>query len=381
MAMTSDLATLEARADAHAAGRQFAEARALLEQLVAAHPSHFPAWLKLASMQIALQDFQLALASVESALAQRPLDFSCLMMRANLLDQLGRKKMAGEAFGRALHNAPPILPDHAKPALARAQERYAAWQQAERHRLTSAVVAVTEVTPRLQDMIDASLRLIPPGREGPAHFCYPGLDETAFFDRTDLDWVAALEAETEVILAEFTRLMESRNAQLMPYIQYPENVPLEQWKALNHNDDWRAAHLMLNGERFDDNLSHCPQTEKLLSILPQPQIAGAGPNAMFSLLAPGAHIPPHTGINNARLVCHLPLIVPEGCWFRVGDETRHWQKGEMLIFDDTVEHEALNPSDQLRVVLIFDIWHPALSAAERAGITALIEADGRMHGL
>jgi aspartyl/asparaginyl beta-hydroxylase (cupin superfamily) len=97
---------------------------------------------------------------------------------------------------------------------------------------------------------------------------------------------------------------------------------------------------------------------------------------MFSLLAPGTSIPPHVGVNNARLVCHLPLVVPEGCWFRVGAETRCWKRGEALVFDDTIEHEAVNPTDQLRVMLIFDIWHPDIAPIERQAITALIEADG-----
>ena len=119
----------------------------------------------------------------------------------------------------------------------------------------------------------------------------------------------------------------------------------------------------------------------LLARLPQPHVTGAGPNAMFSLLAPGAHIPPHTGITNSRLVCHLPLIVPEGCWFRVGDETRLWQRGKAWVFDDTVDHEAMNPSAELRVVMIFDILHPALDPAEKAGIKAVIEAGGQLHGL
>ncbi|PPJ40549.1 aspartyl/asparaginyl beta-hydroxylase domain-containing protein, partial [Pseudoxanthomonas sp. KAs_5_3] len=85
------------------------------------------------------------------------------------------------------------------------------------------------------------------------------------------------------------------------------------------------------------------------------------PNAMFSLLAPGAHIPPHHGVANTRLVCHLPLIVPDGCSFRVGAETRCWRRGEAFVFDDTIEHEAANESGMLRVVLIFDLWHPGLA--------------------
>ena len=103
-------------------------------------------------------------------------------------------------------------------------------------------------------------------------------------------------------------------------------------------------------------------------------ISGRSPNAMFSLLAPGTRIPPHNGVANTRLVCHLPLIVPEGCWFRVGAETRAWQVGEAFVFDDTIEHEAANDSDQLRVVLIFDVWHPDLDPIEREAVTAVIEA-------
>jgi aspartyl/asparaginyl beta-hydroxylase (cupin superfamily) len=94
---------------------------------------------------------------------------------------------------------------------------------------------------------------------------------------------------------------------------------------------------------------------------------------MFSLLKPGTRIPPHTGVTNVRLVTHLPLIVPEGCGFRVGNDTRQWVPGHAWVFDDTIEHEAWNDSDKLRVVLIFDIWHPHLTPPERALITALTE--------
>jgi aspartyl/asparaginyl beta-hydroxylase (cupin superfamily) len=104
---------------------------------------------------------------------------------------------------------------------------------------------------------------------------------------------------------------------------------------------------------------------------------------MFSLLAPNTRIPPHVGVNNARLVCHLPLIVPDGCWFRVGAETHFWRKGEAFVFDDTIEHEAMNPSEELRVVLIFDVWRPELQPIERQAIAAAIEAEtpGREAGL
>jgi aspartyl/asparaginyl beta-hydroxylase (cupin superfamily) len=77
----------------------------------------------------------------------------------------------------------------------------------------------------------------------------------------------------------------------------------------------------------------------------------------------------------------LPLIVPENCWFRVGADTREWVPGRAFLFDDTIEHEAMNDSDSLRVVFIFDVWHPDLSQAERDAVAALIGSEGGAEGL
>ena len=108
-----------------------------------------------------------------------------------------------------------------------------------------------------------------------------------------------------------------------------------------------------------------------LAGAPQPDQPGRTPTAMFSLLKPKTRIPPHCGVSNVRLVTHLPLIVPPDCGFRVGNDIREWVPGQAWVFDDTIEHEAWNDSDQLRVILMFDIWHPQLTSAERAMITAM----------
>ena len=352
-----DVEKIEAEADRLAAMRKFAEARDLLEQITRSAPDLTDVWVKLASMQIATGDPGSALHSTECALEARPLDFSCLLMRANLLDRLGRGKQAGEAYGRAIHNAPLHLPERALSALENAKLRYRQWQESEQERLLDAISQKTLLTAKLTALTESSLRLIAPERSGPTNYCYPGLGETEFFDTNQFLWVAELEAAWVEISAEFQALLESQQAHLLPYIQYPKNAPLEQWEALNHNDGWRAAHLLQNGMTNWLNVKNCPTTMRLLAQLPQPCIVGSGPNAMFSLL------------------------VPEGCWFRVGSQTRQWEPGKLLIFDDTIEHEAMNPSDHLRVVLIFDIWHPALDEQERAGISALIAADERMLGL
>ena len=89
-------------------------------------------------------------------------------------------------------------------------------------------------------------------------------------------------------------------------------------------------------------------------------------------------IAPHTGFHNSRLVCHLPLIVPDGCWFRVGNETRTWAPSKAFVFDDTIEHEARNASSDTRIVLIFNIWRPDLTADERGLVANLMDGIARL---
>ena len=113
---------------------------------------------------------------------------------------------------------------------------------------------------------------------------------------------------------------------------------------------------------------------------PRCEIAQHGPNAFFSILEPRTRIPPHTGVTNARLTVHLPLVVPPDCGFRVGSETREWVPGKAWVFDDSIEHEAWNNSAAPRAILIFDIWNPYLSAAERELVRAAIEAVGSYYG-
>ena len=86
-------------------------------------------------------------------------------------------------------------------------------------------------------------------------------------------------------------------------------------------------------------------------------------------------------MTNTRLTVHLPLIVPPDCGFRVGSETREWVPGKAWVFDDTIEHEAWNESDVPRGILIFDIWNPFLTAAERDLMRAATEIVGTYYGV
>uniref|UniRef100_UPI003510D96F aspartyl/asparaginyl beta-hydroxylase domain-containing protein n=1 Tax=Brevundimonas sp. TaxID=1871086 RepID=UPI003510D96F len=151
------------------------------------------------------------------------------------------------------------------------------------------------------------------------------------------------------------------------------NMPKRPGDLLIDSMDWSACFLWRDGQE-PAYAGRCPQTMAALADAPLCRIQGRSPQVMFSQLKAGARIPPHHGYVNTRLVCHVPLIVPEGCWFRVGNETRSWKRGEAWVFDDTIEHEAANDSASDRVILIFDIWHPALSEEERHLVATLLEA-------
>jgi aspartyl/asparaginyl beta-hydroxylase (cupin superfamily) len=201
----------------------------------------------------------------------------------------------------------------------------------------------------------------------------PYLPAVQFYDNADFPWLQELEAATDDIRQEFLSVFtEDNQADFTPYINRPDDVPLNQWAELNHNPRWSVFFLWQSGRRIDKNCDRCPRTAELIERLPLCHIPNFAPNVVFSLLAPKTTIPPHSGDTNARLIGHLPLIVPEGCHFRVGNETRPWEVGKAWLFDDTLEHEARNDSDKLRVILMIDVWNPNLSVSERSAVADLL---------
>jgi len=174
--------------------------------------------------------------------------------------------------------------------------------------------------------------------------------------------------KTPTIKAELIELLSSGDAGLSPYVEMPPGTPENKWSGLNNNKAWSALHLWRDGVRVEEACARAPKTAKIVEKFPLVGIPNRTPTVFFSILEAGKHIPPHTGVTNTRAIIHLPLIVPPGCAFRVGGETREWREGEAFAFDDTIEHEAWNRSDQDRAVLILDCWNPHLSDHERAMI-------------
>jgi aspartyl/asparaginyl beta-hydroxylase (cupin superfamily) len=304
-----------------------------------------------------------------------------LLAKASWIERNASRTAAARMYKNALKVAPPPThwPANLKPHLEHAQ------RVVERDR--GECGAFLE-----QNLADTQARLPPDvagrwreatsimaGRSQPYHqdcnqLHVPRLPEVPFHERSAFPWLSAIEAKTDVIRAELLAALKSDRDRFSPYITYNPGDPVNQWQELNHSLRWSVLKLWASGEPEPANIERCPETAQAIAALPLVDIEGLCPNAMFSALAPKTRIPPHHGETNARLVAHLPLIVPERCLMRVGYETREWKVGEVLILDDTIEHEAINDSDELRVVLIFDLWNPHLAPEEREMVRAMTAA-------
>lgn len=207
----------------------------------------------------------------------------------------------------------------------------------------------------------------------PSLFYFPGLPQRAFYEREDFPWLAPLEAATDAIREELVAVLADEQG-LRPYVEPERDRPHHDFHGLHNDPRWSAFYLIEDGAVDTANAARCPRTMAALAGVPLCDMPGRTPSVHFSVLRPGARIPPHHGMLNTRLICHLPLIVPPGCALRVGGETRRWEDRKALIFDDSIEHEAWNESAETRVILLFDIWRPELTEVERRAVAAMFQA-------
>ena len=334
-----------------------------------------------------MRDVEGAFAALREALAIDNRNFPALLMQATLLDKLGRAKDAAVAYGIALVQAPPDaeLDAPTRQAVARAREVHAnhvgELARHVREHVGDARDALSGAQKkRLESFIDTTLRTRKRYRQEPMEYAYPGLPDIEFYERDEFPWLAEFEAATAVIQGELARILVEDEAGFSPYIHYDDHQPLDQWRELNKSPRWSAFHFYDKGREIAERCARAPGTMAAVRRLPQPMVDLRSPTAMFSVLKPKTRIPPHTGIANFRLVVHLPLVLPGHCGFRVGGETREWRMGEAWVFDDTIEHEAWNDSDETRIILICDIWSPRLAPEERAAIRAVIAATDAFRG-
>ena len=322
-----------------------------------------------------------ALDAVERALALDPYYFMALLSKGAILEDIGKPRLAARAYRDAIKIAPsePSLPTDARSALQRAREHVASNARALAEHLRQAISSersrhASARLERFDEGLDILAGVKPRQAQEPTMLYYPRLPAIPFYDREYFEWLPRLEAATATIQEELEVALQDGRGALEPYIQYPPGAPVNQWAKLNHSPAWSSYFLWRDGEKQEANCARCPKTTALLDGLPLAQMPGYAPTAMFSVLSPHTHIPPHTGSANTRLIVHLPLVLPPDCAFRVGNDTRSWEMGQAWVFDDTIEHEAWNNSNETRVILIFDIWNPLLSEAERKLVTEMLSA-------
>ncbi len=376
-----DRARLEALANQGIAALQRGDAAAAqpcFQAITASGQANVQMWLLLAQSCDMLDDRAAARAALGQVIAQDGNNPYALVMMGELLTRDGDDRAAVGWYGRALDAAQLYqqLPPDLVQRLARAKAEVGAIQgrfAATMHRaLADAGIDRAAAGDRFGECLSILAGQAQPQLQQPTNFYFPGLPQRAFYDPAEFDWTAALEARMPAIRAEAEAVLADR-AGVAPYVEAPKDRPAKAHSLMN-DPRWSAFHLFQHGLPLEPNASRCPATMAALADLPLPRVAGRSPMALFSILAPGTHIQPHCGMLNTRLICHLPLIVPPRCRLRVGNHSRTVEAGRMLIFDDSIEHEAWNDSDAVRVILLFEIWRPELTDAERAGLTALFES-------
>lgn len=363
-------------------------ARELFEQALAGDPSNASLWINLAATLRGLNRHEEEMLALHRALLIEPNNLRAMLQKGSLQELRNDTRAAAFTYRMALNS---ITPSTMVPAWMHEPLRHA-MRVVEANNRALAAFLEERLTPLRAEYADMPLRrfdrclaiLLQSKRiyqQQPSFLYFPELPHIEFYDRADFPWLDAIEAATDDIRAELVDVLARDSAGLEPYVTHGTRESVEQkWRELHQSRRWSVYYLWREGVPDAEHLARCPKTVAALESWPRCEVPGASPNVLFSILDAKTRIPPHTGVNNTRLIVHLPLIVPPGCWFRVGGEQREWEPGKAFVFDDTMEHEAWNGSDEPRAVFIFDIWNPALRPEERAMVTAAVAGVGEYYG-
>lgn len=349
-------------------------ARRLFDQVIASGRANAQVWLLQAMACKATGDVVAEEQSIDQILKADQGNIRALILKGDCRAAAGDGRAGTSYYDRAVRRAQgKQLPADLAAEVQRAEALVRAASARYRDHLEGWIGATGRAaSPRFGKALDIMFGERQIFYQQPTIFYFPELPQRQFYEREEFPWVADLEALTDVICRELDGLLADR-AGFGPYLVSTTDRPRTEFHGLADNPDWSTLHLFENGAPVDAHVARAPQTYAAMANIPLCRITVRAPTIMFSLLRPGAKIPPHTGQINTRLICHLPLVVPPRCGFRVGNEIREWEVGKLLIFDDTIEHEAWNDSDADRVVLIFDVWRPEITEIEKAAVIRMFE--------
>ena len=396
--------------------QQLTQALSLYQKIIATHPEHAPSLNRVGSIALGQGKLEHALALLNRAVAAEPTESTYHFNLGRAYFQTQRLDHAATCFQRTLDIAPGFAMAHLffGACVHKLQNTAVALDSYQRAMtLNPQLSQAGQSNPQLQEVVQTANRAlrqkymalhketfvslqndhgaqalkrvercldIQHGKkipfndelQRPSLVFFPDLEPQAWFEREDLSWTQILEQGYQQIKDEIMMLVES-SSNFQPYVEAGPHVP-DSMQHLAGSRDWHSLHLYAQGKKQIENCIKCPVTTHIVETLPLPYITDNAPEVFFSLLKPTTHIKPHFGVANIKVAFHLPLLVPDHCQIRVGRETRSWEAGKCLIFDDSFEHEAWNKSAETRIVLIGEVWHPHLTEVETHALTQLSNA-------
>ncbi len=374
--------------------RDVARARSLLEHAVAAHPADAQSRYHLGRALEESGELDAAKVAYGAALQAQPELYLARLHLARAHDRSGAAGPALREYVTALRDAqlqgrwldPATTPQNLRPLVERAVETIMSAKRGIAERTLKELTQQygrSELT-RVERALRIYLREQAPSaadpRQQPTFFHFPDLPSSPYLYRgTDgnralFPWIDALEAQTPLIRQELQRVLKASSGHERVFLS--AEVEQLNLRGTDAAPGWTGYYFYRHGQLRGENIAVCPATAAALSTLPLAHVPEHGPEVLYSVFTPGTHLLPHRGMTNTRLVGHLPLIVPERCALRVAGEEHTWIEGRVVIFDDTYEHEAWNRSGEIRVVLIFDLWNPHLTAVECAAVALILARMG-----
>ncbi|WP_100642064.1 aspartyl/asparaginyl beta-hydroxylase domain-containing protein [Alteromonas facilis] len=218
----------------------------------------------------------------------------------------------------------------------------------------------------------------------PSFFYFPDLMAKPFYKAEEIE---GLETAVDIINNDLPLLKSLAASCEKSYVDHIGGVPnTEEWHKLK--ETWRSFHL-ISGSGGNSDISPMPDSIDYLQDEILPSCSPLAPEVFISNLETDAYIPPHFGLSNIKLTVHVPLRVNNKAWLKAGGEKFTWHENDnCMVFDDSFEHSAKNGGEEMRSVLIFDVWHPDLSEYEKNFIEVFVtqhnqwsESFGKLAGL
>jgi aspartate beta-hydroxylase len=383
-----ELAALSALADLAVQRGDFSRAAQFLDDATRHHPGDFQLKLSYAAVLSKTNQLAKGIEQLESVVASAPTFYAAWLFLGQLLDAKGNRAGALQAWFKAVIGAQragqwiderttesqiidQVIAAIEQVRVGRKELLYSSYQDL---RLRYSSKELERVDRALSGYLREWNATPPDARQRPRFFYFPDLPNQPYHDPFLHSWAKQLQSSFEAIRNDAMRVF-AEDQEFQPFLEKRADRPNpEHIKGAGAAPSWEAFFFYRHGERFDNNHDRCPATSAVLESIDLCRISEQAPEICFSVLRPGTEILPHYGVSNVRLVMHLPLIVPEKCALNLIDVgEHHWKEEQLVMFDDTYQHEAWNHSDSPRIVLLMDCWNPHLTPVERVAVKQLVE--------